>query len=107
MSTRTKFISRIILAVAVLSFVYLLTSCSGMYDGEKLFFQVGCSQCHTINGKGGRMGPDLTGVTNRRSHDWIYRYIQNPQKMNPLARMHAFKHLSSAKRKAIIEFLNK
>lgn len=100
-------ILRIFLLSAVFSTVILIAGCSGMYDGKKLFFQVGCSQCHTINGKGGRMGPDLTGVTNRRSDDWIDRYIQNPQKMNPLARMHAFKHLSRAKRKAIIEFLHK
>jgi cbb3-type cytochrome oxidase cytochrome c subunit len=102
-----KIIPRIFLVGTVFAVAYLLAGCSGMYDGEKLFFQVGCSQCHSFNARGGRMGPDLTAVTNRRSDSWINRYIQNPQKMNPLARMPAFKHLSRAKRKAIIEFLNK
>lgn len=107
MTNFKKIIPRIILLGTAISVAWVLSGCSGMYDGEKLFFQVGCSQCHTINGKGGHMGPDLTGVTNRRSDDWIYRYIQNPQKINPMARMHAFKHLSGSKRKAIIEFLHK
>lgn len=75
------------------------------YKGEKLFFREGCSQCHTFQGKGGRMGPDLSAVTNIRSDSWIDSYLQDPKKMNPLARMPSFKHLSSSKRQAIIAFL--
>ena len=101
-----KIIPRIILTVIIFSAAWFLTGCSGIYDGEKLFYKVGCSQCHSFNARGGRMGPDLTAVTNRRSDSWIDRYIQNPQQMNPLARMPAFEHLSRAKRQAIIEFLN-
>ena len=77
------------------------------YSGEKLFVKEGCSQCHTYRGNGGRMGPDLSAVTNWRSDSWIDSYLQNPKKMNPLARMPSFIHLSRAKRKAIIEFLKK
>jgi cbb3-type cytochrome oxidase cytochrome c subunit len=75
------------------------------YDGEKLFYREGCSQCHTFKGKGGRMGPDLSAVTNIKSDDWIDTYIQNPQKVRSFARMPSFKHLSRSKRKAIISFL--
>jgi cbb3-type cytochrome oxidase cytochrome c subunit len=89
------------------SVTQLVTGCSGAYDGEKLFFQVGCSQCHTYYGRGGRMGPDLSAAANRRSNDWIDSYLQNPKKINPLTRMPSFSHLSRAKRKAIIRFLNK
>ncbi|KPK23774.1 MAG: hypothetical protein AMJ61_15145 [Desulfobacterales bacterium SG8_35_2] len=84
---------------------YLLTGCSMTYNGEKLFFKEGCSQCHSYKGKGGRMGPDLSAVTNIRSDSWIDIYLQDPKKLNPLSRMPSFKHLSSGKRKAIITFL--
>lgn len=77
------------------------------YSGEKLFFREGCSQCHTYKGRGGRMGPDLSAVTNLRSDSWIEHYLQNPKAMNPFARMPSFSHLSGAKRKAIISFLKK
>ena len=82
-----------------------ISGCSMNYSGEKLFFKEGCSQCHTYKGKGGRMGPDLSAVTNLKTDSWIDSYIQNPKKMNSFARMPSFAHLSSSKRKAIISFL--
>ena len=85
----------------------LISGCSRFYNGEKLFHQVGCIQCHSFKGKGGSLAPDLSAVTNIRSDDWIIRYLDDPKKMNPLARMPSFKHLSTAKRKAIISFLKK
>ncbi|UCD66825.1 MAG: cytochrome c [Deltaproteobacteria bacterium] len=84
---------------------YFISGCSMSYNGEKLFYREGCSQCHTFKGKGGRMGPDLSAITNIKSDSWIDSYIQTPKKMNPFARMPAFKNLSGAKRKAIINFL--
>lgn len=101
-----KSFSWILILGAIFSVTQLVTGCSAAYDGEKLFFQVGCSQCHTYYGRGGRMGPDLSATANRRSNDWIDSYLQNPKKINPLARMPSFNHLSRAKRKAIIRFLN-
>lgn len=45
--------------------------------GEYLF-QSRCSACHTIGG-GEANGPDLKGVTGRRSRTWLSRYIQMPE----------------------------
>ena len=89
----------------IISVSWLISGCSMTYNGEKLFFQEGCSQCHTYKGKGGRMGPDLSAVTNLKSDSWIDSYMQNPKKIYPFARMPSFKHLSRSKRKAIISFL--
>jgi cytochrome c2 len=92
---------------AILALASVLTACAPSYDGEKLFFSVGCSQCHYFKGRGGEMAPDLTAVTNNRSDSWIDSYIQDPSKIYPLSRMPSFKHLSHAERKAIIAFLKK
>ena len=43
-------------------------------------FQSSCGACHSI-GAGTRIGPDLAGVTTRREHSWLARYIQMPDKM--------------------------
>lgn len=47
--------------------------------GEALFFgeQARCSQCHTIGGRGGKSGPDLTEV-GRKGRDHVYRSIAAP-----------------------------
>ncbi len=101
-----KSLSCILVSGIFISITLLVTGCSRIYDGEKLFFTVGCSQCHTFTGRGGRMAPDLSAVTNIRSDDWIDSYLQNPKKINPLSRMPSFAHLSRPQRRAIIKFLN-
>lgn len=49
--------------------------------GKELFFGDGnCSMCHIVNGKGGRLGPDLTGVGGSRTHAAIIDSIRNPSR---------------------------
>jgi cytochrome c2 len=48
--------------------------------GASLFTQRGCNACHTI-GKGQLAGPDLAGVTSRRSQDWLKRWLKDPTAM--------------------------
>lgn len=49
--------------------------------GAVLFTSKGCNACHTV-GKNGKMaGPDLAGVTNRRSRDWLRRWLKDPNAM--------------------------
>ena len=43
-------------------------------------FATRCVACHTI-GHGVRIGPDLLGVTNVRSHTWLTKFIQKPDEM--------------------------
>jgi len=48
--------------------------------GKSLFTNRGCYTCHTI-GKGKMAGPDLAGVTQRRSHEWLKRWLKDPSQM--------------------------
>lgn len=55
--------------------------------GARLF-RKRCSACHAITGES-RVGPDLAGVTRRRSYDWIRGMILDPDSMtrsDPVAR---------------------
>lgn len=48
--------------------------------GGELFTRKGCVACHKI-GEGRLVGPDLMGVTERRSYEWIYAMVTAPDSM--------------------------
>lgn len=55
--------------------------------GEKVFGDKGCGACHQFGTK--LVGPDLLGVTKRRTPIWIAKQIQSPERMtkeDPVAR---------------------
>ena len=88
---------------AALMAYIILSGCT--YDGDVLFHEQGCINCHRFKGSGGMMGPDLTAVAERQSREWMNQYLANPKRKNPQARMPAFTHLSKHERQAIIDFL--
>jgi cytochrome c oxidase cbb3-type subunit III len=49
--------------------------------GKELFFgDANCSMCHMVEGKGGRLGPELTGVGGSRTRDAIIDSVRNPSR---------------------------
>ena len=49
--------------------------------GKELFYgDANCSLCHMVEGKGGRLGPDLTAVGGSRTRDAIIDSVRNPSR---------------------------
>jgi ubiquinol-cytochrome c reductase cytochrome b subunit len=48
-----------------------------VWAGSQLFYVKGCQYCHTVNGKGGQRGPDLSDVGSRLSKQQITQRILN------------------------------
>jgi putative heme-binding domain-containing protein len=49
--------------------------------GKELFTgSAACATCHMIDGKGGRLGPDLTATGSSRSADYIVDSMRNPSR---------------------------
>jgi len=47
--------------------------------GKELFYgDANCSMCHMVDGKGGRLGPDLSGVGGSRTRAAIIDSVRNP-----------------------------
>ncbi len=47
--------------------------------GKQLFYgDANCSLCHTVEGKGGRVGPELTAVGGSRTREAIIDSVRNP-----------------------------
>jgi cytochrome c oxidase cbb3-type subunit III len=61
--------------------------------GRKIFFgKASCTQCHMINGKGGRLGPDLSRIALSRSSAYIVESIRQPSKVLAIAMMPPTRH---------------
>jgi cytochrome c oxidase cbb3-type subunit III len=49
--------------------------------GKELFYgDANCSLCHMVEGKGGRVGPELTGVGGSRTREAIIDSVRNPSR---------------------------
>jgi ubiquinol-cytochrome c reductase cytochrome b subunit len=70
-------------------------------QGAHLFYDKGCEFCHTVNGKGGTRGPDLTDVANRLSEGQIAAKIADGPGVMPSY----VNDLSPADMKALLAFL--
>ena len=46
----------------------------------KQAFESKCLACHSV-GEGKKLGPDVAGVTKRRSREWLARWLKEPEKM--------------------------
>ena len=67
-----------------------------------------CMACHTVNGDGGKEGPDLTHAAKRpdRTAEWFERWITDPSAVKPDAEMPAFGgRITDAELKAVSAWL--
>jgi len=74
-------------------FVITVAGCEMNSRGAQLFQKGRCKECHTINGKGGAVGPNLSNVGSRRSREYIIQQIKNPESHNPNTVMPSFRDM--------------
>ncbi|MEI6702559.1 MAG: cytochrome c [Deltaproteobacteria bacterium] len=70
--------------------------------GEQIFKQK-CAMCHVVNGKGGKIGPELTKIGSKAID--VKSQLETPKKKNPANSMHSFKSLPKADLDALLEYL--
>lgn len=96
---------RVITVIAAFVLVALITvSAQAEGKGGQLFTQK-CAACHALNGKGGTLGPDLTGIAIRMNGKDLQDKLENPKKNNPKSFMPSFKSLPKAEMDALLEYL--
>lgn len=70
-------------------------------QGEILMRSVGCLACHTIEGKGNQQpfsGGDLSSIGDKRSAQWLFNWLSDPQRLNKDHRMPVIKLNSTERR---------
>ena len=83
-----------VLSMVCIGFLFIIIAgCEMNSRGAKLFRAGRCKECHTIDGKGGAVGPNLTFVGSRRSREYIIEQIKNPKSHNPNTEMPSFSNM--------------
>src|SRR5262249_16855457 len=63
--------------------------------GRDLYFgRAACSTCHMFEGRGGRLGPDLSGAGTARSTEYLVESIRNPSRRLAQGLIEAMKEFS-------------
>jgi len=68
-----------------------LAACESNSRGSNIYQSQRCKDCHTLKGKGGAVGPNLTSVGGKRSRDYIVVQIKDPKSHNPNTDMPSFR----------------
>lgn len=58
--------------------------------GERIVVAQACTACHAIKGQGSSYAPELSGIGTRRTSNWLYNWLKDPQKVKPGAEMPTF-----------------
>jgi len=71
--------------------ILVLAACESHSRGARIYESQRCKDCHTLKGKGGAVGPNLTAVGGKRSRDYIVTQIKDPKSHNPNTDMPSFR----------------
>ena len=72
----------------------------------QLINDLSCFSCHTINGRGGDMAPDLTWEGSSVQRDWLVQFFRNPNTLRPalIRRMPKF-NLTDAEINSLTDYI--
>ncbi len=59
--------------------------------GGTLFRAARCVTCHSVEGRGGTVGPELSRVAGKANRDWLFSYIKDPHRYQPGTLMPRFR----------------
>jgi ubiquinol-cytochrome c reductase cytochrome b subunit len=75
-------------------------------QGQLLIRSQSCLGCHTINGQGGDVGPDLSNEgTKGRSQEWLTEQIRDPKSHNATTVMPSSEQLTDQRVKGLVAYL--
>ena len=84
----------------------VFVGCETHSRGKQIYQREKCVDCHTIKGKGGAVGPNLTYVGNKRSREYIIQQIKDPKSHNVNTQMPSFKDLPDQDLKDLVDYIS-
>jgi nitric oxide reductase subunit C len=74
--------------------------------GARIFLAQHCNVCHSIQGSGGTLAPDLSHEGSRQTKDWILAQLNDPRSHKPDSIMPNFKQLPEADKEGLANYLS-
>ncbi|MFH1003469.1 MAG: c-type cytochrome [Chloroflexota bacterium] len=74
-------------------------------SGREVYREINCGYCHSINGVGGNIGPDLSNVGGEMNPAQLAEYLRNPHAMVP-STLHPKLQFTEEEMKALIAYLD-
>ena len=85
----------IAVGVLVVTFFGSMASAQGdealIEKGKEIYNEKKCSMCHKMDGVGGDIGSELSGVGSRRDTEWIKGFLKDPKSVIPGTKQPPFK----------------
>jgi len=81
---------KILMAGALVVLFWGDASAADLGKGEKVYEAKNCGLCHGIEGKGGKIGGDLSHIGTKRDGPWLKRFMLDPKTLKPGAMMQPF-----------------
>lgn len=75
---KNKTLLNLFLPVCTFLFLLININLTAQPDGEKLY-NTNCASCHKIDSR--LIGPKLAGISQKKSEEWLIKWIQNSQKV--------------------------
>ena len=60
-------------------------------EGKKVYGEMKCAMCHKVEGVGGKIGPELSGVGSRKEAKWMKGFLKDPKSVIPDTKQPPFK----------------
>ncbi len=72
--------------------------------GAQTYVAKACASCHRVNGTGGDMGPQLNGLGDRRTREWLHAHFVAPRQVSPGSIMPPY-HFSQKEEDELVRYL--
>ncbi len=72
--------------------------------GKALFGELRCVTCHSVAGRGGTMGPELTKIGDKARRSWLFNFLKDPHQTQPDTKMPQYR-LTDDQRRDLTTFL--
>ncbi len=86
-------------------FLCLSSAAEGSSKPEEIIPMLGCRACHQLSGKGGQIGPSLSGIGQRMTRRDLRQKLMAHNKANVERHMPSYNYLFESERQQLLDSL--